>query len=958
MLRINASKGAKAALSYFREGLVQSNYYSEQEQTVGTWHGKTATRLGLAGRVTEEDFTALVNNRHPGTDKRITVRDNPNRRCGYDFTFNAPKSVSIMHAITKDDDILRAHREAVKKAMEEVEANMQTQAWRNKEKYYQTTSNLAYAAFEHHITRPVEHHIDGKKQYIPDCHLHSHCYVLNATWNEEKSRYQAVEISNIKRSGIYYEALYHNHLAVGLKKAGYVLQRTKEGFEIDGVSKDMRERFSNRTKEINQVAQEEGIDWAKDKAELGVKTRLMKHQSVDKETMIDHWNNRLTLEEHFNLHALKGKQPEQEERANEKENEEIMPNKQLDLALAHYMERKSAVPEKQVLGYALKGSVTELSADHLKKALDRRKGGDVISGDKHSDTYLTTREALFSEDRMKNFAVSTRSKYAGLNPDYQPERDFLNKGQREAIKHTLSSEDQVIIIAGGAGVGKTTLMKEVKAGIEQSGKQLFAFAPSAEASRGVLRDKGFEGAETIKKLLNQPKLQEKTKDQVILIDEAGMVGNKTMNQIFDVAHRQNARVVLSGDWKQHNAVESGDALRLLEQDTNLPVSRVKEIVRQQDKSQYKKAVQHLADGEVEKGFKKLDKMKSVIEIEDQDERHDRIANDYLDSVTAQGVQEKDGTYRNRTALVVSPTHAEGQAITQAIRNKLKDKGLVDQDEKQFEVHRNLSFTRTEKQDHLNYDQGMIIQFYQSTDKYKAGTAYEVETITKNGQVLLRTNEKENGRPLPFSDSDKFEVFKQEKIAVAKGDMLRITGNGQTKEFQALNNGESHKIKDFTKDGDIVLDNDQTLAKDYKNFNLGYYRTSHAAQGRDADDVFIAQSAASFAASNEKQFYVSVSRGVERCIIYTDDKESLKWAISKNADRTSADEIARNSHQKSAWLQARNIMQQQQREAFETALKKDHPSIPKKDIDYGTFLQSDQPYRPAPRENSQDNEITL
>ncbi len=100
-----------------------------------------------------------------------------------------------------------------------------------------------------------------------------------------------------------------------------------------------------------------------------------------------------------------------------------------------------------------------------------------------------------------------------------------------------------------------------------SGKKFYAFEPSADASRGVLRSKNFEGADTIKKLLDDQKLQEQLKDQVILIDEAGMVGTQTMNGIFEIAIKQNARVILSGDWKQHNSVEAGDAIRLLEQHT-------------------------------------------------------------------------------------------------------------------------------------------------------------------------------------------------------------------------------------------------------------------------------------------------------------------------------------------------------------------------------------------------------
>ena len=141
--------------------------------------------------------------------------------------------------------------------------------------------------------------------------------------------------------------------------------------------------------------------------------------------------------------------------------------------------------------------------------------------------------------------------------------------------------------------------------------------------------------------------------------------------------------------------------------------------------------------------------------------------------------------------------------------------------------------------------------------------------------------------------------------MAQGDVLRITGNGKTVEGNSLNNGQSQRIKGFTQEGHIELENGQTLSKDYRNFTLGYYRTSYSSQGKDADDVFIAQSSVSFAASNEKQFYVSASRGIERCLIYTDDKEALKWAALQDANRMSASEIVEVSRDRSLWLAARN-----------------------------------------------------
>src|SRR5262249_35601513 len=141
---------------------------------------------------------------------------------------------------------------------------------------------------------------------------------------------------------------------------------------------------------------------------------------------------------------------------------------------------------------------------------------------------------------------------------YAIKRDWLNDGQRRAVKHVLGSPDRVIAIRGSAGTGKTASMRETIEGIEAKGKRVFVFAPSADASRGVLRDvERFESADTVARLLVDERLQTHIRNQVIWIDEAGLLGTKTMGQVFEVADHVHARVILSGDDRQHGSVERG-----------------------------------------------------------------------------------------------------------------------------------------------------------------------------------------------------------------------------------------------------------------------------------------------------------------------------------------------------------------------------------------------------------------
>src|SRR5882672_50683 len=105
MLRVTHSENANAAVSYFREGLQRDDYYLKDQQVQAQWLGKGAERLGLKGKVGEEDFIALVRNRDPKTGEKLTPRDKKDRRPGYDATLSAWKSSSVMAGVYGCDDI-------------------------------------------------------------------------------------------------------------------------------------------------------------------------------------------------------------------------------------------------------------------------------------------------------------------------------------------------------------------------------------------------------------------------------------------------------------------------------------------------------------------------------------------------------------------------------------------------------------------------------------------------------------------------------------------------------------------------------------------------------------------------------------------------------------------------------------------------------------------------------------
>ena len=147
--------------------------------------------------------------------------------------------------------------------------------------------------------------------------------------------------------------------------------------------------------------------------------------------------------------------------------------------------------------------------------------------------------------------------------------------------------------------------------------------------------------------------------------------------------------------------------------------------------------------------------------------------------------------------------------------------------------------------------------------------------------------------LPLDQATRFQVYEPRTIALAAGDLIRITQNGFTKTKQRLNNGDLKKVEGFTKDGDLKLANGWVVSKDFGHWTHGYCLTSYSSQSKSVDCVFIAESAESFRAAGREQFYVSVSRFKQALTIYTDDKHELLRAVSKTSRRPSATDLMIN-----------------------------------------------------------------
>ena len=869
MLRIIQNRSSTSAKSYY----AHSDYLSEGQELTGHWGGKGAKMLGLRGEVAKQHFDRLCDNLHPITGDRLTLRTDADRTVGYDFNFHLPKGVSLAYTLGRDDRILDVFRKTVDQTMQEIELEAKTRVRKHGADENRLTQNLTWASFVHTTARPI--------LGVPDPHVHAHAFVFNNTWDEKENAWKAGQFRDLKRDAPYFEAAFHARMALGMRSLGYDIRREGKAWDIDSIPKEINKRFSRRTDQIEQLAQKLEIKNPRIKAELAAKTRESKESGMKMSELRDRWSERLTPQEQwlirdqFEHKATRVVEPEV---AHEQDS--------MQWGKLHSFERHSVVPDKQLLAESLRHGVGQVSVEGIKRQLSEQK---VIVRTVDGRALATTPEMLREERDMMLFAKSGRSSMSPINKAWNIKRGWLNAEQQDAVKHVLESPDRVMMIRGGAGTGKTALMQEAVEGMEATGTKVFTFAPSADASRGVLASEGFQ-ATTVAELLESQSLQGDVAGGVIWIDEAGLLGTRTLKQVFDVAERTNARVVLSGDWKQHGSVEAGAAMRILELEAGIQPAMVSRIQRQS--GDYKEAVALLAEGKTGEGLESLRRLGWVKEIADDDERNKLLARDMVDAMM-----------RGEESLALSPTHAEGDQLSEQIRSELKARSVIRGEERFFEQLHPLRLTEAEKQQKDAVEQGDVMVYHRRGKAHKPGDRVEIkEGVPKN---IKRT-------------AKHFEVYTRQGIAIAEGDTIRITGNGKTKSGKhPLYNGSRFQVRGFTADGDILVRDGWVIPKDYGFIAPGYVVTSHASQGRTVDRVFIAESTASLRAASKEQFYVSVSRGRGSATIYTNDYGGLSDAIGKSDPRISATELVRHrrnelvrKHQKVAEARNRENEQRQ------------------------------------------------
>jgi len=894
MLTISNPLSASQAQAYHAEefGNARENYYTQGDQIRGQWHGRLAGQWGLRGEVHEEHFQRLSEGQHPMSGEQLvrhqTAREYVNRdgrkvspmehRAGWDATFSAPKSVSLTALVGADERVREAHRESVGIALDELERYVQARIGGNLPA--ETTGKWVAAKFEHDSARPVDGYAAPQ--------LHTHVVFFNLTETQDGEAY-ALQPRELYKTQQYATAVYRSELAARLKTLGYEIERGNSGQpEIKGYSEEYLAASSPRRGQIEEHLEKEkqrGADAAQIAAHKTREAKLnLSHDEVQ--------------QRHREIAEAFGNQPDRVVRASKetaRDIEQEAPHRIVQSAMTfskeRNLEREAVVDERELLRDALRRSMGDATFTEVRTEFEKRVGaGEFIEVEKQSggpSRAFTTEEMIGYERETIQMMREGQNEYPALaNFDTRREIDnhhpHLSQSQRVAVEQILASRDQVMVLEGVAGAGKTTSLAVVRDAAEREGYKAEGFAPTSRAAQ-KLAEAGIESS-TLQRHLARGNDQTGVQRHLYVLDESSLTSTRQINEFL---HRlkDNDRVLLVGDTRQHQAVEAGTPYQQL-QEAGIQTARLDEIIRQKDPA-LKEVVEHLSRGEVKEAIEKLDKQGRVHEIADPNERLKAISHEYA--------KQPEGT------LVVSPDNQSRMEINRIIHAEMQKTGQLDHRERNVRVLiARQEITGADRQWAEQYEPGNIVRYTKGSKTLgiDAGEYARVERV--NAKDNLLTVRREGGEQISY-DPRRLQgvaLYRETERVFAQGDRVQFTAPNRE---QHIANRELGTIEKIEVNGNLQLRMDsgrrvRCNIKENSHLDYGYAVTSHSSQGQTADRVLVHVDTdqAGEKLVNRRFAYVAVSRGRYDAQIYTNDRANLAQRLERDVSHRSAMETSSES----------------------------------------------------------------
>ena len=516
----------------------QENYYTQGEGLANSeWLGKAAAAQGLSGQIQEKHFYNAYQALDPAGNplrKQQNYRKSSKRhnRPGTDVTLSAPKSISVAALVLGDRQILEAHQAAVRATMKYVE---------NHCIFYQTKQRGQKLLLQSKTAQiAVFHHDDNRNK---DPQLHSHCVILNQTQCPDL-KWRAVANSQFYIQQKTIGAYYAHELARQLKQIGCSVEWTDDHtFELAGVDKEKLDAiFSTRSNQIEAELAQLGLTrstaTASQKQAICLKTRKEKkhhHRPSDRARQLEEWRQKAKeagIE-------ITGNDRNRKKQAYLKPEHPGSTRELVHSATEVLTERQTAFQQHELLKECLRQSQGSFSPKQIQTELDKLP--ELVPT---KDGRLTTFQQLRRERKIIELAQAGRDSRVPLASSEQVQASALSKGlnsgQADAVLHMATSRDAVVLVQGNAGVGKTYTMKALS---ETIGNQpIRGLAPSAAAAEVLQSESGISSQTLASYLLTSN--EQLPQNEVLLVDEAGMLSSRQMQQLLEKAQATESRIIL------------------------------------------------------------------------------------------------------------------------------------------------------------------------------------------------------------------------------------------------------------------------------------------------------------------------------------------------------------------------------------------------------------------------------
>lgn len=867
----------------------------------GQWFGKGAEALDLRGPVDSQVLNAIIRGELPngevlGTRPNASTGERQHTG-GWDLTFSAPKSVSVLAEITANRELFKAHNAAVKEAVTWLEAEAATirrTGWLGKKT--ELTGNLVVAMFQHDTSR------------AQDPQLHTHALVLNATQRDDgkwRSLHSRPHFEHKMAAGNVYRAA----LALSLQRAGFEIEQTHADgrFEIAGVPKEVLETFSKRRADIDAKLTE----WNQDGAEMSARAALKTRSRKGALSMVE---RRETWAAEAAAHGFDAAQALREGMSGRDQRRAISDDEKVAIlrnAIDRLSEREAAFTNADLIGATLAAGMGRLAAaDAMAIAGDatRTKGLDLYEARIGERKAWTTPKAAQQEQRIEAQVERGRDSFDAILSRRQVDKHLktssLNQGQRDAVKLIVSSTDQFVAVVGRPGTGKTTMVGQVKELLDREGYTAVGMAPNGAAAKelaeggrlGVARTVASQiarvGGEVARLRSMEPserdRLMEGFRKQVWIVDESSQLANAEMRKLIQLASFTGAKIALIGDPAQLEAINAGRPFdRLIK--TGIRHVEMTEIHRQR-KLEDRVLVQTAIDRDIAKAMTLLDP--NIRELGGN--REAELVRQWWESGN-----------RSET-LMVSMRNEVKTRLNDRARDYRREAGELGQETDARQLFPVFG-QKSDRGHAASYKAGDVLRFGRDYRKMEIGQDTYWRVLGVDGKTSINRLTISNGEQILSFDAKHAkhalrhaEHFRPRTTTLAVND--RIVWNRPDRDKNLVNGdvltveGISERgISAKTSDGRTIEFSPQpdgTTGGVHQDQHWEhYYATSlYKSQGKTAEHVLVDAPMQDAHMLNHHAFLVGISRHRDSVVFFTDDKEELARRIIHNpGDKTSSQE---------------------------------------------------------------------